>query len=225
MEIKKCGSLLTHRIYKKGLYKKGNHIYKYSPKSEAQLKVIDSGGRLLTKELYGLPDQLLYTSKDNYLGCRVENYRKMKAFYSIYQEDINIDKLEFFRKLITVLTEIESLGLSYWDIHPGNFLIDENNNFKVIDLDSVEFTTDKSRITVDYNLMTMVIDSYFYRKPLTFRSLERFLDRSTVCEFLPNDIYEYLDYVSGLAVDMSSVDRFEIIKRIDEFAPTLLRKR
>ena len=156
-----------------------------------------------------LPDKLAIIDGE-IVGYTMPFIEKSKNLQTILNSDISLeDKLVYLRQIGTILEEIKNIkdfpyDFHIGDLHEGNFLIDETNSLKVVDLDSAYIGQDEPSHTAYYLLKNSYLESF----PSKYK-------KSSSGLIIPSnetDLYCYnmilLDFLSGEAMYKKDLDIF-----------------
>ncbi len=229
---------------KVGLYRADFDGYKYTFHNGKFYKIIDDVRKenliwlwrnqdKLTKELYILPNGF-YETLDYRLVYEtdiVSDYITLdKAMYLYMLLDVE----DIGDCLATVLEELESIDLVYYDFHGGNTFIDKEGNIKVCDLDSTLripsanllsdlqndplYRTYANKITsrkmlFQFILQLLTIPEY-YTSSASLLSYEFLVKRLGIYECLPKEVSEYLEVLFRSDNDVLSVNIKDILSSI-----------
>lgn len=226
------------------LYRADFDDYKYTFHNGKFYKIIDDVRKenliwlwrnqdKLTKDLYILPNGF-YETLDYRLVYEtdiVSDYITLdKAIYLYMLLDVE----HIGERLATVLEELESIDLVYYDFHGGNTLIDKEGNIKVCDLDSALripsdtvstylkndplYRTYANKITsrkmlFQFILQLLAIPEY-YTSSASLLSYESLVKRLGIYECLPSEVSEYLEVLFRSDNDVLSVNIKDILSSI-----------
>lgn len=108
------------------------------------------------------------------IGQKIPYYETSSQLYQIKEEVTLKELLELYRKCLIILSELQSKGIAYIDIHAKNFLVDNSLNVQLIDFepDLVKFDDNVALAKSLYNFYKMInlvnkrigLNSY-YTKP------------------------------------------------------------
>lgn len=187
----------------------------------------------LTKNVYILPNGF-YETLDYRLVYEtdiVSDYITLdKAMYLYMLLDVE----HIADKLATILNELESIDLVYYDFHGGNTFIDKEGNIKVCDLDSTLripsanlladlqndplYRTYANKITsrkmlFQFILQLLTIPEY-YTSSASLLSYEFLVKRLGIYECFPREVSEYLEVLFRSENDVLSVNIKDILSSI-----------
>lgn len=226
------------------LYRADFDDYKYTFHNGKFYKIIDDVRKenliwlwrnqdKISKELYILPNEF----------CETLDYRLVYET-DIVSDYITLDKAIYLymlldverigERLATVLEELESIDLVYYDFHGGNTLIDKEGNIKVCDLDSVlripnshvladlqndplyrsyanKITSRKMLFQFILQLLTIPKDYTSFASLLSYEFLTKKLE---ILECFPKEVSEYLECLNAGNNDALDVDIKMILSAI-----------
>ncbi len=215
MELIKKSYLYHNYLLFKNIYSKNGRFYKYSDNCDI-VKRINQNKDKLTEELYSLPLEMFYYNGDTF-GFSTEYLNEYLNINSVNNRYITYDKWQFINNVILIMRELENIGLIYYDIHGGNFMINAYNDFKVVDLDGVKIKTDKIKIKMLSNFMNFLLSIYFFSNlEYSFYSLEDVLNRKVLDEYLSREVKEYCEYLLNSPQDIIDYDITIIAGDIDK---------
>lgn len=92
------------------------------------------------------------------IGQKIPYFETSSQLYQIKEEVTLKDLLELYRKCLIILSELQSKGIAYIDIHAKNFLVDNSLNVQLIDFepDLVKFDDNVALAKSLYNFYKMI---------------------------------------------------------------------
>lgn len=181
-----------------------NKFFKYDPESLDILERIIANESKLTQELYSLPIELLYNRKNEYIAYLTYLLKGYRTIYDYIRLQDSYDKDMVARNVATVVNEFESIGLNYYDIHDENFMIDDNGNFKVVDVDGADMIlTPQAKIDRINNFWDFIFEMYLFEfypeHPVRLNYVYMFEESDTYLS------REFLEYIDGVIRDDSCI--------------------
>ncbi len=92
------------------------------------------------------------------IGQKIPYYETFSQLYQIKEEVTLKELLELYRKCLIIISELQSKGIAYIDIHAKNFLVDNSLNVQLIDFepDLVKFDDNVALTKSLYNFYKMI---------------------------------------------------------------------
>ena len=174
-----------------------NRFFKYAPDSLSAIKCVDTNLDFLSSELYSLPDELLFNKDNEFVGYYSKYLNGYRTLYECIKGDVPFDKGMVAGNIMRIVEELELIGLNYFDLHDENFMVNKKGEFKVIDVDGVDFDmSSRSKIDRINNLWDLLLEIYLFESnpnhPLRLNSVALFEELDT---YFSDEFVEYLDGV------------------------------
>lgn len=144
-----------------------------------------------------MPYELLYNKKGEYVGFYSEVLKRFRTLYDYIRLGDTYDKDMIASSIWTAVEEFERIGLNYYDIHDENFMIGDNGEFKVVDVDGADqILTDSARIDKINNYWDLIFEMYLFsfypEHPVRLNCVWLFEEADT---YFTHEFLEYLDGV------------------------------
>ena len=143
----------------------------------------------------------------NIIGYGMDFLNDFESLYNLIQnESLSFtDRKNIAISLYELITNLESIGICYHDIHSSNFLY--NNGIKVIDMDSVVFKSIYGKDNFNYNmnlaylrlarLCFIILINMRIILPFELSSIEQ----NDIIEFFDDEKKDFFKYVFGFNKD------------------------
>lgn len=184
----------------------------------------------LTEDLYIFPNGF-YETLDYRLVFQTDIFENHKTLDELIYLQMSLDVERIATSLATVLTELESIGLIYYDFHGGNVLMDKFGNIKVCDLDSSlriktevpkwdlsmnelynvfsnKLTSRKLFFSFILELMTIPED---YKSSADLITYETAVKKLNIMECFNSDVSSYLTHLFDLYESVLNENIFDIL--------------
>ena len=140
-----------------------NKFFKYNPDGEEAMDIIAKNIDQLSLDLYAIPTDMLYSKDGNYVGLLFDYLKGYKTIFDKLREHEEFDKDEVARSVLKTLNEFDAIGLDYYDIHDENFMISDNGDIKVIDIDGAEkIVPGTNKLYTINNLWDFLFEIYLF---------------------------------------------------------------
>lgn len=211
MKNKHYNKLALLRLQHLKYYVKGNHFIKYSPTGIEVLKRIEENIDNITPSLYALPDSYILDSYGIPVAFETPYYRNHKMLFKVMKNRVPFNKDAVVDNLIRALVELRDLNITYWDIHSGNILLDNNSDFKLVDLDGAEINASISvREQAIANYIDTLVEIYFEISGGTVFYLNSLLDNIKLDEYYSKEFVEKLLAIKALDREIIDYDLYEL---------------
>lgn len=191
----------------------------------------------LTEELYIFPNGF-YETKDGLTVYETDILEKSITLDVAIYLGMLLDTKKISLSLATVLEELESIGLEYYDFHGGNALIDSDFNVKVCDLDSAlrtpellreeslkndalyqlygnKITNRKLLISFILQLLTIPED---YSSPASLLNYDYIINKLQILEYFKPEVKEYIEYLNARDESALSTSVRDIVSKMFDSA-------
>lgn len=194
-------------------------FYKYSPESEFLLKKIEHKKNKLSQEYYALPTAFLYDKNRRYLGFKTNYYAGYKTLRELVMAGDIIEENKIIEAIYTFLTELKNIGITYYDIHDKNFLINEVCDLVALDLDGAypKLSIEREVYQV-YNFVDLIIELYFFKENISpGLFLESLLYFINLEEYYSKEVVEYINLVNRCAVEIIDEDPRILLREFNDY--------
>ena len=206
-----------------------NKFFKYNPDGEEVMDIIAKNIDQLSLDLYAIPTDMLYSKDGNYVGLLFDYLKGYKTIFDKLREHEEFDKDEVARCVLKTVNEFDAIGLDYYDIHDENFMISDNGDIKVIDIDGAEkIVPGTNKLYTINNLWDFLFEIYLFHFNPDFQyRLNRVWLFEEADTYFSNEFLEYIDGVIRDDRDVLTVSpsiylpEFYDKEKIDEFSKRL----
>ncbi|MCH5167208.1 MAG: hypothetical protein J1F35_04870 [Erysipelotrichales bacterium] len=207
-------------LYEKYLFD-NDYFYKIIIEDEkAILDLLLEKKELLQSDNYSLPIGY-YLTQDGELCYKAKNLKDYRTISYLFKLGMSFDVKRIASSMATSFEELKSIGISYWDFHDENVLLDKESNIKLIDLDSCEILEDAHLQEYSiHRLVEMVFHLMIVSKKFkSFDSMPTFMDlfkKYSVVDLYDNDVKEFLSEIYFSNTKSKDFEIVPLVERICE---------
>ena len=203
-------------MYEKFLFD-NDYFYKIISKQEKDiLDIILEEKNKLKCDNYSLPTNY-YLTQDGELCYKAKNLKDYRTISYLLKLGMSFDVKKIASSMAASFEELKSIGLSYWDFHEDNILLDKKSNIKIIDLDSCQRLEDHHLTEYPiHRLVEMIFQLMIVSKKFkSFDSMPTFMDflkKYNILDLYDNDVKEFL---SAIRFSNTKSKHFELVPLVE----------
>lgn len=195
-------------------------FYKIIPKSKKSIldKIIDNQDQLSTNHIL-IPDGY-YLTQDDRLCYKTRNLVDYHTIYMLLFLEMELDIKKISLDLAKSFLELRGIGLTYWDLHNQNGLVDKDFNTMLIDMDGVQLSGEDDLYKLALKRLIELIFQMMTTKDLIFgdfaSSLEKIYVKYKAFEVYDKKVKNKLHDIANLEKRAEKIDIINLIEKICE---------
>lgn len=198
----------------------GDDFYKIIPQYKKEIldKIIKNKDKLTNANIL-IPDGY-YLTQDDRLCFRAKNLIDYQSIYMLHLLAMELDVKKIGLTIAKSMIELRSIGITYWDLHDQNVLVDKYFNAMLVDTDGVELSGKDDHYRFSIKRLVEIIFQMMTTKDLVKGDFTPFLDN--ICEkYHVFDVYDKkvqkkLYDISQINKRAEKIDIIDLVEKICE---------